>query len=340
MEAIVTPLALEGSQKVRNPLGAGVYIPKRNTHGTIPTEKKCKDADLNERHTGHVPSPAQREKIFKLTQQVIAKTCSFADGVSLILDANGFETTKNVLDALSNAVRFVLPRSGHPIGKYFYNVEKKEIVFKRLILSISSTCKIVVKLAPQLIRLQALSKLFPHISLILDLAELGLNYKNFTKDGLTTKNALKIAVALCYHAISCATFAIAGASGTIFACVFAARLAIFFSSLVDEGMKDTALIMQPIDKLWFNKKLAKNVYSLYESACLDPGGFQHQTDWGRMICLSVIGLNLCKSAASAVVKLIRNSRETSETNITEVTQQGKEAIEDKMRIYRYLKTAN
>jgi hypothetical protein len=75
--------------------------------------------------------------------------------------------------------------------------------------------------------------------------------------------------------------------------------------------------MQPIDRLWFNKKVAKKVYSLYESACLDKDKFQHQTDLGKMICLSVMGLNLCRFAVSAIIKLIGDSREISEMNQTE-----------------------
>jgi hypothetical protein len=280
---------------------------------------------------GYVPDTAQREKICKLARQVIAKICSFADGVSLVLDANGFEITKNILDALSNITRFLLPKSDHPRWKHIYGVEKKDdgekidLVFKRLIVALSSTCKVLFKLAPQLTRLQAPLKLLPHVSLVLDIIELGLNYKNFTKDGLTAKNVSKIAAALCYHAVSSATFAVAGGSGVILALGFAIHLAMYFSWLVDEGMKDTALIMQPIDKLWLSKWLVKKVYSFCESAYLDHS-FQYQVNWGRMICLSVIGLNLCRSAASAVVKLIRDSRKTSETDIAETMLQRREIV--------------
>ncbi|MDR1528654.1 MAG: hypothetical protein LBS22_03675 [Puniceicoccales bacterium] len=312
---IVTPLAPVGSPKASNPSGIGTRI-SGNARGEILTEEKCESADLNKR----------RIASSVLTRQVIAKICSFADGVSLVLDANGFEITKNVLDALSNAVRFLLPKSDHPLWKHIYGVEKKDdgekidLVFKRLIVALSSTCKVILKLVPQLTRLQAPLKLLPHVSLILDIIELGLNYKNFTKDGLTAKNVSKIAAALCYHAVSCATFVVAGGSGVILPTVLAISLAVGFSLLVEEGMKDTALIMQPIDKLWLNKWFVKKVYSFYEFTCLDQNSFQHQADWGRMICLSVIGLNLCRSAASAVVKLIRDSQEIPETDTTKVTK--------------------
>ncbi|MDR2776986.1 MAG: hypothetical protein LBB17_03010 [Puniceicoccales bacterium] len=338
MGAIVVPLTFGGAQEVQNSSGAGVHVSKKGVHRTMPAKEKCKDSALNRRHIvfpqGYVFNAAQKEKIRKLAQQIIAKTCSFADGISLILDANGFETTKNILDAFSNITRYICnvlgeseqspkPEQSQKLKQLFkayicnVGIEKTDVVFKRLVLSISSTCKIVLKLAPQLIRLQTLSKVFPHVSLLLDITEMVLNYKNFTKDGLTTKNVLKIAAAMCYHIISCATFAAVGSVGAISACVLAIQLAMFFSYLTDEGMRDVALVMQPIDRLWFNKKVAKKVYLLYESACLDKDRFQYQTDLGKMICLSVMGLNLCRFAVSAIIKLIRDSQEISEPNPAE-----------------------
>ncbi|MDR1528656.1 MAG: hypothetical protein LBS22_03690 [Puniceicoccales bacterium] len=335
MEEVLTPLISENSPKTQSSPGVGVYIPRNNVPGVISNEEKYKDADLNERHIvpfqGYIPDIAQREKICKLMQQVIAKICGFTDGVSLVLDAWGFKTTKDILDALSNITRFVLPKSDRSLRAYFYDGAKKEIVFKRLIVVLSSTCKVILKLAPQLTRLQALSKLFPHVSLILGILELGLNYEQFTKDGLTAKNVSKIAAALCYHAVSCATFAVAGGSGAILALGLAIRLTMYFSWLLDEGMKDTSLIMQPIDRLWFKNKISENICSLFSSirlATFDPGGFQCKSDDVRTIYLTLIGLKLCYSTASAIVTLIRDSQKTSEPNPTEAIQQGKVVIED------------
>jgi hypothetical protein len=198
-------LIAEGLQKIQSLLDPNARISRENTHGVIPTREKYKDSTLNKRHTGFpkgcVFNAAQKKKIRELEQQIITKICSFADGISLILDANGFETTKNILDVFSNIARYICNVLGESeqsqklkqlFKAYICNVgtEKTDVVLKRLVASISSTCKIVLKLAPHLIRLQTLLKLFPHVSLLLDITEVLLNYKNFTKDGLTAKNVM------------------------------------------------------------------------------------------------------------------------------------------------------
>jgi hypothetical protein len=281
----------------------------------------------------HIANTAQKERILKLVQQIISKVCTLADGASMFLDANGFKTTKDIIDTFSNITRFIFPKSDS-IMAHFYDVEKKgdveekKIVFKRLISTTSSTCKVILKFAPQLTRLQTLSKIFPYVSLILDILELGLNYKNFTKDGLTIKNVSKIAAAVSYHIISCATFVIAGSSGVIGASILVGTLFVFFNRLAGEGMKDVALIVQPFDKLFLSNKITDNVSSFIGSICSDRDISDRDISHQRSMYLSLIGLNLCYSAASAIVKLIRDSRETPETNITEPMSQEKESLED------------
>ncbi|MDR1232701.1 MAG: hypothetical protein LBJ75_00315 [Puniceicoccales bacterium] len=343
METHSNLISIRGSRKIQNPCDVGVYIPGKNTRRAISTKNKCKDAASPPEY---VSNTEQKEQAFKLTQRTIQNICNFSDGVSMILDANGFEIAKNILDTLSNITRFILhiivtrrtqhasPVCDRSCMAYLYNVEKTndvektEIVFKRLILSASSMCKGILRLAPQLTCLRVLSEVFPHVSLVLDILELAFNYKNFTKDGFTLKNIGKIALALSYHIISCAIFAMVGSAGAMFACVYAIHLVASFNWLVDAGMKGTALVVQPIDKLWLNKKVAENIYPIYRPAGLDWEDFQRNTSWGRTICISLLGLNLCWFAASTIIKLIGNSQETLETNITEATQQRGEVVED------------
>ncbi|MDR1173712.1 MAG: hypothetical protein LBK24_02880 [Puniceicoccales bacterium] len=343
METHSNLISIRGSRKIQNPCDVGVYIPGKNTPRAISTKNKCKDAALPPEY---VSNTEQKEQAFKLTQRTIQNICNFSDGVSMILDANGFEIAKSILDTLSNITRFILhiivrrrmqhasPACGRSCMAYLYNVEKTndvektEIVFKRLILSASSMCKGILRLAPQLIHLQVLSKVFPHVSLVLDILELAFNYKNFTKDGFSLKNMGKIALALSYHVSSCATFAMVGSAGAMFACIYAVHLVMFLNWLGDEGMKSPALVVQPIDKLWFNRKVAENIYPLYRPAGLDWDDFRRNTNRGRMICISLLGLNLCWFAASTIIKLIGDSQKTPETNTTEATQQREEVVED------------
>jgi Na+-transporting NADH:ubiquinone oxidoreductase subunit NqrD len=251
---------------------------------------------------------SQKEKTFKLiVQQIIPKICSFADGISLALDANGFKITKDILDTFSNAVRFIVhiivtrrtsPEANRSFKDYFYkvekkdNVEKKEIIFKRLVMAAASACKVLSKLMPTLTCLQALSKLLPYVSLSLDIIELGFNYETFIKDGFTRENVLKIVAALSYHAISCAAFVMAS-SGVIFACVLLTQLGKFFNLLVAGGMKDAALIVQPLDKLLFSNKLADNVCSFIESIWSDQNIADEDISQQITSYLSLIGFQLC-----------------------------------------------
>ncbi|MDR1232702.1 MAG: hypothetical protein LBJ75_00320, partial [Puniceicoccales bacterium] len=215
---------------------------------------------------------------------------------------------------------------------YFYNIEKKEIVFKKLASAVSSMCKVILGFAPQLTRLQALSKIFPHVSLVLDILELASNYKNFTKDGFTLKNMGKIALALSYHIISCATFTMAGGLGVIGAGILIEGLLEFFNLLASGGMKGLALIIQPTDKLLFGnkltEKLTKNVYQLFKTASLDREEIQHKSNCARIIYLSAIGLKLCVSAAHTIIKFISDSRKIPETDTSGTTQQREAVVED------------
>ncbi|MDR1457424.1 MAG: hypothetical protein LBI47_01030 [Puniceicoccales bacterium] len=296
----------------------------------------------------NVENTAQKKRILKLVQQIIPKICTLADGASMVLGVNGFKITKDIFDTFSNAMRFTLhiivtrrtlSESPEQLSKlkqlllsYFYNVEKKEIVFKRLLSAMSSTCKIILRLAPQLTRLQALSKVFPHISLILDIIGLGLNHEKFTKGGFTKENVLKIVAALSYHVISCAAFVIAGSSGGIFACVLLSQLVIFFNWLAAGGMKDITLIGQPLDKLLLNNKLTDSVCSFIKFICPNQNVTDKDISRQSSIYLSVIGLRLCYSATSEIVKaireFIRDSRETPETNVTATIPEGQEIPED------------
>ncbi|MDR1173371.1 MAG: hypothetical protein LBK24_01090, partial [Puniceicoccales bacterium] len=314
-------------QKTQNPLGASVHAPMENTPGTMPTEGKYKDAVLGERGATVPPEHVSSAGQIGLAQQIIPKICSVADGVSMILDANGFKIAKDVIDLFSNITRYVrhvLSKSEQPpnpeqssklkqlFTAYFYNIEKKEIVFKKLASAVSSMCKVILGFAPQLTHLRVLSKIFPHVSLVLDTIELLLNYKNFTKDGLTIKNISKIVAATSYHLISSAAFTMAGGVGVIGIGILVGGLFAFFNLIASEGMKDIALIIQPMDKLLLKneltEKLTKNVYQLFETASLDQEEIQHKSNCARIIYLSAIGLKLCVSAAHTIIKFISDSR--------------------------------
>ncbi|MDR2629098.1 MAG: hypothetical protein LBC30_03870, partial [Puniceicoccales bacterium] len=180
MRTVVASLPPKEVQNEQGSPTTKTRISRKNASVAIATEEKSNNFNLNERHIvspqGYVPNTAQREGICELTQQIITKICSLADGMSLILDAGGFEITKNILDLLSNITRFLLPKSNHSFKAYIYNVrtEKTDIVFKRLILAISSTCKVILRFAPQ--HLQIPLKLLPQVSLLLDVTEVLINY--------------------------------------------------------------------------------------------------------------------------------------------------------------------
>ncbi|MDR1457425.1 MAG: hypothetical protein LBI47_01035 [Puniceicoccales bacterium] len=232
---------------------------------------------------GRALGVVQEERISKHAKQ-ITEICRFAVGMSLILKTNGFKITSNILEALSEITRFILhiiitrrtqhalPECDRSCKAYFYDAEKQDIVFKKLIVFLASASKAFLEIVPQLVRLQVLPKLLPYFSLFLDFTELMLklvlNYKKLTENGLTSESVFKIAAALVaplYHIASCVVFMIASSIGGTFACILLINLAIVFYWLVEEGMKDTALFMQPLDKLLLNGKianeLAKSIHS-------------------------------------------------------------------------------
>jgi hypothetical protein len=256
----------------------------------------------------HAPGVVQKERIWegisKHAKKII-EICHFVVGMVLILKTNDFKIIGDTLEALSDFTRFMLhiiatrrtqralPECDRSLKAYFYDAEKQDIVFKKLIMSLASASKVLLRIAPQLVRLQTLSKLLPHFNLFfkyfglffpylslffqhfglfLDFAELMLklvlNHKKLTENGFNSESVFKIAAALVaplYHIASYVVFMIAGSIGGTFACILLVTLAIVFYWLVEEGMKDTALFMQPLDKLLFNNKIAnewaKSIYS-------------------------------------------------------------------------------
>ncbi|MDR2432568.1 MAG: hypothetical protein LBD34_02330 [Puniceicoccales bacterium] len=272
----------EDLRSVQDPSKTSTHI-SVNTQAKIPTEEKCKDADLNERYSTCIP-----------------KICNFSDGVLMMADAVDFKITKSIIDILANFMRlFLIPRTSNSSWgsflNYFYYAEKKEVVesstmveipatfeikkvvvkremvIKRWVSIALSTCNVILKLKPQL----ALSTL-PHIIFALEAAKTGfyileivLNLKNLTKDGYS-----KIIAALCYQVITCATFAISYGAFTaafgllapisfVIAYISAAMAALFLIQLLakfyiwleDGGLKDTTKVSQSTDKLLFKDKI-------------------------------------------------------------------------------------
>jgi hypothetical protein len=347
---IVLPLASGDSQRVSNPLSSSTRVSEENiqVERSVEGDLKSERSNLSERNvvspTEHVANTAQKERISKLVQQIIPKIWTLANGISMILDAKGFKLAKDIINLLSNITQYIqyvllLRDPSEQLSKLkqlfkacFYNGERKEIIFKRLILIMSSTCKIILRLAPQLPCLQVLSKSLPQVSSLLDVMSLVFNYEKFTEGGFTKKNVLKIVAALSYHIISSATFVIASSMGVIPACVLMIALVKFFNWLAAGGMKDVALIVQPLDKLLLSNKLTDNVCSFIRSICpnekiTDEDISQQESNYSL-----VIGLRLCISTASEIIEtigeFIKNSRETPEMNVAEETPQDQEAPGD------------
>ncbi|MDR2603665.1 MAG: hypothetical protein LBC11_03885, partial [Puniceicoccales bacterium] len=340
------PLASGDSQKVQNSLGSSARISKREE---ISVEERYKTDLLNKRDVvspmGHVFNTAQMERIFKLVRQVAAKIYALIGGVSKILEANGyngFKAIKDTIDLLSNITQYVQyilllpkPKQLSELKQFlvacFYDAKTKEIVFEKLFSAISLICKATFKFTSQTACLQAVSKSFPYVDLLLGVMKLALNHEKYTQDGFTQENVLKVVDALSYHIISCAVFTIAAGSGGISAYALTTLLVVFLNRLATKGMRDIALIGQPIDKLLFGNKIANSVYSLVKS--IHP--FQNVTDESisrqRSIYLTKIGLKTCYSAVLEIIKIIRefrDSREIPETNVAETIPQEQKVIED------------
>lgn len=286
---------------------------------------------------------SQKEKTFKLVQEVIAKICSFVDGVSMILDAWGFKIAKDILDTLVNAVRFILhiiatgcmqrtlPKGNRSLKAYFCKKEEKDglerqnIVIRRLVMFAASACQLIVRLAPELTYPRVLLKPFLWIGLILEIAELlSICKGSITGDlGQTIKNMLKIVVALSYSVISCAIFAMASTLGStpLLPIALLGALFMFFSWLAAGGMKDPALILQSVDKIFLKYKLVNSIFSFIRSIYSDRNITDEGISRQRSLYLTGVGLKMCYSAASAIIKFVKDSQEILEINAAETMPQ-------------------
>jgi hypothetical protein len=297
--------------------------------------EKCQNTNLSRRSV---------TSLLRYAKQ-IKDSGTFADGTSLILDGlstslgaknfNGVEgilkIAKDVIDIASNAARFAshivitrctLPERDRSFMSYFYkvekkgNVEKKEIIFKRLVRTLASTCKVILWFVPQF---QMWLKLPQYLSLFLNVAEIFLNRKNiFTENGkfFSRGNILKILLTLSYHVISCIALATIGSIvgiywGSVLSSLFTAvscvvglgMLAEFFNWLTKRGMVDTIISLQQIDKLLFNNNIANSISefikTLFSRDILDENAFKCSSTNVRGLYIMLLGFNLCCSAVSA-----------------------------------------
>jgi hypothetical protein len=295
--------------------------------------------------------------------------CTFADGASLILDGvstmfgtmDFFEifkpageivkVVKDVIDAVANCIRYGSHIHGLTLAKhapsfkdYFYKVEKKdevenevektEIVFKRLTKTLASTCKVILWFAPHFGWL----KIPQYISLGLGVTEIFFNRKNiFTENGkiFSGENMLKTILTLSYHVISCVIFSAMAVVIATYSCpqIFIISLGIpmtlglviklveLFNWLVKKGMLDAILSLPQIDKLIFDNSIATKIPNItkffipkvlffgpedppYRKIDLDKI-WEHNFDMGvsfsRGIYLVSLGFQLCISAASELI---------------------------------------
>jgi hypothetical protein len=271
----------------------------------------------------------------KIILEVISEICNIVDGISTILSVQGFKNIVNAIDFLSNltqyAVSIVKQKHGPRVMSFFYDTENKDIIFKRLISVTLAMSEIILKLTPQLTSLKSLSKALPWVNFLLEIIELFLKREKFIEGGMTKENMFKIAAALSYHIVLCATFALAGqcifmlyssnlliGSGTIIMLYLLDLLISASNWLISKGMGPLMKFPQSFDKLVLENSLANNIHtqlapcSTRSAGCEFFNGIkaQHST---------MVGLNLCCSSIAKIMKLIKNNQETSTNQVTEST---------------------
>ncbi|MDR1891171.1 MAG: hypothetical protein LBQ23_03275 [Puniceicoccales bacterium] len=336
----LTQLTLKFWQTIRNSPIISIEIAK-NMIGKI--------TSVPEQHTGPILAtrdvavpidnshdPEQKESTFKFVQQMVSKICNLATGTAMILSAWNFKNAGNMIGLFSNLTQYIISVSSkkhahlpekhvHWLMPYLYNADEKKIVFKKLVLSTSAMCKVILAFVPKLTSLQLLSKAFPWVNFSLEIMELFLNYEKFTKDGPTLKNIFKITVAISYHAMLCATFAMAGPAGCVITKCLSTALLFAFHSLTNKGMGTIIDISVSIDKLCLKDKLADNIHALFEPFLANEPYFSNddEANKAKSHYFTMTGLYLCCSATFAIIKLIVNHRKdtTNETTASEVPDQ-------------------
>ncbi|MDR1233248.1 MAG: hypothetical protein LBJ75_03250 [Puniceicoccales bacterium] len=268
-------------------------------------------------------------KIFKPAREIVKIASNINDMVANFTRYRSYAGTLRISRQYDPSIK-------HSFLDHFYKVEKKtkdgvevemtEVISKRLVRTAASMGKMILGIA-KLVPILPIAPLFQmvleapqYLSLFLDVVEVACNWRNFTEKGeiFTSDNIEKIASALCYHVISCVTFAtsplpgllvlanaygVVGFLGITLTAYLMAKAAVklgdFFDSLVEKGMKDTALVMQPIDKLLLNNKISTvlSTDSLFPNSSnffingLISG--KETSTFVRGLYLALLGIKLC-----------------------------------------------